>query len=93
MVAKILDHNNKELKQARTTATTTGTAKKNDRFILAKQQLCTCITLFFSSDIGLPNFTRPLYELVNTAQKFSFSVSLNSDTVLSDSTPDECANM
>ena len=93
MVAKILDHNNKELKQTRTTATTTRTEKKKKLGLYKQNNNFALASRFFSSDMGLPNFTRPLYELVNTAQKFSFSVSLNSDTVLLDSTPDNFANI
>ena len=52
-----------------TLATTTArdgneNGKKSNRFVLAKQQLCTCITLFgtfLNNDLKLPNFTRRLY--------------------------------
>ena len=44
MVAKFLDHNNGELKQQRRRGQRE--RQKRYRFILAKQQLCRCITLF-----------------------------------------------
>ena len=81
MVAKILDHNNGELKQGRRRQQRE--RRKTNRFILAKQQLCTCITLFCTilsgrCTIATWNFlisrTRSM-ELVNTAQNFSFSFS------------------
>ena len=61
MVAKILDHNNKELQQGRRRQQRE--RQKRDQFILAKQ-ICTCITRLF-----LPTWNF----LVNTAQKFSYS--------------------
>ena len=68
--------------KARTTAATTRAAKTN-KFILAKQKLYTCITLFctFLSSrctIATWNFLISCacsMELVNTAQKFSLSFS------------------
>ena len=68
--------------KARTKAATARAAITN-RFILAKQQLCTCITLFCTFLSGrctnatwnfLISRTRSM-ELVNTAQNFSFSFS------------------
>ena len=44
MTAKFLDHNNGELKQWRLWRQRA--RQKSNRFTLAKQQLCTCITLF-----------------------------------------------
>ena len=44
MVAKFLDHNNRELKQR--IRRRQRERQKSKWFILAKQQLCTCITLF-----------------------------------------------
>ena len=42
MIAKFLDHKNMEIKQQRRQRE----RQKSNRLILAKQQLCTCITLF-----------------------------------------------
>ena len=55
--------------------------KKNNRFILAKQRLCTCITLFCtflsrrrkSATLNFLISRARFMELVNTAQEFSFS--------------------
>ena len=44
MVAKFLDHNNRELKQRRRRRQRE--ELKSNKFLLANQQLCTCITLF-----------------------------------------------
>ena len=64
--------------------------KKSNKFIfiIVKQQLCTCITLFLHiflpslqhCDMKLPYITRPLYGVGehNTAQKFLF-LFLNSE--------------
>ena len=79
MVAKILDHNNKGLQQGRRGQQRE--QQKRDRFILAKQQICTCVTRLF-----LPTWNF----LVNTAQNFLF---LNSDTMLSHSTPENFAKI
>ena len=46
MVVKFLDHNNMELQQQRRRRQRE--RFKRNRYILAKQQLCTCITLFCS---------------------------------------------
>ena len=35
--------------------------EKTNRFTLAKEQLCTCMKLFCTCYMKLPNFTRPLY--------------------------------
>ena len=57
------------------------TAKKRRMFLLTKQQICTCITLFCTflcrrcttaSDIKLPNFTRLLYGVVEHDTKVVF---------------------
>ena len=75
---------------AMTTATATKTAKKNTgRFILAKQQLWTCIMIFgtflyshcsiiYYCDNKLPNFTCPLYGQgeQNTKMFFFFYLTL-----------------
>ena len=47
------------------------TAKKSNRFLLTKQQICSCITLFCTvlcrrcipPDMKLPTFTRLLHEV------------------------------
>ena len=65
MISKFLDHNNMEMKQQRRQRE----RQKSTRLTLAKQQLCTCITLFctylsrrlHACDMKLPNFTRPRY--------------------------------
>ena len=44
MLTKFVDHNNKELKTRHRRRQRE--LEKSNRFILAKQQLCTCITLF-----------------------------------------------
>ena len=62
MVAKFVDHNNMELKQL--WQWQQREQPKSNRFILAKQQLCTCITLFctfLSRSSAIPNFTRLLH--------------------------------
>ena len=48
-------------------------------------------TTFFSLDMELPNITRPLYGVGEHNTKIFFF--LNSDTVLSDSTPENLANI
>ena len=69
--------------QATTTATATRTSKKKrNRFIVAKQQLCMCLTLIRSFlsrrcrtwDMKLTNSTRPLYGAGehNPTRKFPF---------------------
>ena len=35
--------------------------EKSNRFTLEKEQLCTCMKLFCTCYMKLPNFTRPLY--------------------------------
>ena len=66
MVAKFLDHNNIELKQRRQRE-----RQKSNRFIMAKQQLCTCITVCCHSEILLPwqrdETTSPVYCLRRVA--------------------------
>ena len=46
-------------------------------------------THFFSSNMEIPNFMRPLYGF----SEYSFSLFLLSDTVLWDSTPENFANI
>ena len=75
MVTKFLDHNKGSLGNNEGNGNENG--KKSNKFILAKQQLCTCITLFctfFScccTTVTCAHFT----EQVNTTQKVSFSFS------------------
>ena len=62
MVAKFVDHNNMELKQL--WQWKQRERQKSNRFILANQQLCMCITLFctfLSRSSTIPNFTRLLH--------------------------------
>ena len=75
--------------------------KKSKRFLLTKQQICTCITLFCTfflpslhpCDTKLPNFTRLLYGVGEHNTKVVFFPLLNLDTVLSDSTRENLANI
>ena len=67
MVAKFLDHNNRELKQRNDDGNKNG--KKNNMLRLAKQQRCTSITfvylfvcLFFCFLHFLDVVARPLHE-------------------------------
>ena len=91
MVATFLDHNNGELKQQRRRRQRE--RQKSNGFTLAKQQRCTCITLFYTflsrrCKSVTWNFLisrARLMELVNPTQEFSFLFP-NSDTVLPDST-------
>ena len=75
MVAKFLDHNKGSLGNHEGNGKENG--EKSNKFILVKQQLCTCITLFctfFScccTTVTCAHFT----EQVNTTQKVSFSFS------------------
>ena len=70
--------------------------RKKMRMALAKQQLCTCITLFsrrcMVATLKLPNFTRPLHRVGEHDAKIFVVFFLNLDTVLSDSTPENFAN-
>ena len=91
MVAKFVEHNNRELKQRE--------KQNSNSFRLEKQQICTCVTLLYISQTSghdsdkLPNFTRPLYGLdEHKGNKFLF-LFLNLDTVLSDSTTENFANI
>ena len=69
MVAKFLDHNNIELKQRR--QRWQRERQKSNRFIMAKQQLCTSITVCCHSEILLPwqrdETTSPVYCLRRVA--------------------------
>ena len=69
MVAKFLDHNNIELKQRR--QRWQRERQKSNRFIMAKQQLCTSITVCCHSEILLPwqrdETTSPVYCLRSVA--------------------------
>ena len=69
MVAKFLDHNSIELKQRR--QRWQRERQKSNRFIMAKQQLCTCITVCCHSEILLPwqrdETTSPVYCLRRVA--------------------------
>ena len=66
MIATFLDHNNRERWWWQRGQ------QKSNTFILVKQQLCMCITLFCST--FLPNFTGPLYEVGEHHIKISFSL-------------------
>ena len=97
MVAKFLDHNNRELKQGRRRRQRE--RQKRNMFILAKQQLCTYITFFlvhFSAVVARQRHEKSLFhgtrlmEYVNTRNNFLF---LNLETVLSDSTRKNFANI
>ena len=72
MVAKFLDDNQRELRQQRQRER----QKKAIKFILVKQLLCTCITLFalLSAIVArLRHETSYFTEWVNTTQKVIFS--------------------
>ena len=94
MVATFLDRNSGELKQQRRRRQRE--RQKSNRFISAKQRLCTCMTLFCtflnrSCKSASWNFliSRDWWTLHNN---FLF-LFLNSDTVLSDSSPDDFAKI
>ena len=98
MVAKFLDHNNRELKQDDGDGNENG--KKSKRFKWGKQQLYTCITLFctFLSHRcanATWNFLIScalFMDYVNTRQQLNFLfIFLNLHTVLSDWTPENFA--
>ena len=97
MAAKVLAHNNGELKQWRRWRQQEW-QKSNRIILLAKQQLCTCIRLFCTflshhCKTATGNFLiSRAHFLEYTTQKFSFSFS-NLDTVLSDSNPETFANI
>ena len=98
MVAKFLDHNNREFEQRRRRRQRE--QLKSNKFILAKQQLCTCITLYWTflsrrCRTASWNFliSRACFmEKVNTTQKFLF-LFLHLNTVLWDSTSENFANI
>ena len=78
MVAKFLDLNNREFKQRRRRRQRK--RQKSNRFILAKQQLCTCITLFCTflsrrcstATWNFLNSRACFMELVDTTQNLLF---------------------
>ena len=98
MVAKFLDHNNREFKQRQRRRQRE--QLKSNKFILAKQQLCTCITLYWTflsrrCRTASWNFliSRACFmEKVNTTQKFLF-LFLHLNTVLWESTLENFANI
>ena len=96
MEAKLLDHKNRELKQRRPPRQRK--QLKRSEFMLAKQQLCTCI-LPFCTVLSLRcttatwNFLISRACFINPTQKFYFFFILNLNTFVSHSTPENCANV
>ena len=85
MVAKFLDQKKRELKQRRLRK------EKSNRFTLTKQQLCTCIALFWTflslcCTAASGNFLTAWARLMESVNKFSFFFFLC--TVLLHWTPD-----
>ena len=81
---------------------TEGERQKSKMFLLTKQQIFTCITLFCTflcrrctpaSDMKLTNFTLLLYGVGEHNTKVVFFSLLNLDTVLSDLTRGHFANI
>ena len=98
MVATFLDHNSGELKPQRRRRQRE--RQKSNRFILAKQQLCTCITLFCTflnrrCKSATWNFliSRACLWGWWTQHKNFLCLFLKSDTVLSNSIPDDFAKI
>ena len=94
MVAKFLDHNNRKLKQRRRRRQRE--QLKRNKLMLAKQQLCTCITLFCTflsrrcttATWNLPIFTRLFHGVGKPNTTIFFIIILNLNTFVSDSTPE-----
>ena len=101
MVAKFLDLQNRELKQWRWQRQRER-QKSCNRFMLAKQQLCTCITLFCTFlgrrcttatwNVLILHVSRSLWSRWTQHKTFCF-LFIHLDTVLSDSTPEHFANI
>ena len=98
MAAKFLDHNNRELKQRRRRRQRE--LEKSNRFTSAKQQLCTCVTLFVRSLAVIARLRRetsrfqaPALRSRRTQRKNCLFLFLNLDTVLSDLTPENFAHI
>ena len=97
MVAKFLDHNNRELKQGDGDSNENG--KKAIGLYIKKTTLHVHYVFLYTSqpslrdcDMKFPNFTRPFMEYVNARQLLNLLFLFpNLDTVLSDLTPENFA--